>query len=38
MNNADYKLPIPIFEQILVADQLRDGYWLEAPDINKDGL
>ncbi|OTA17921.1 hypothetical protein Xvie_00599 [Xenorhabdus vietnamensis] len=38
MTNADSKLPIPIFEQILVADQLRDGYWLEAPDINKDGL
>lgn len=38
MNNADDKLPIPVFEQIIVANQLRDGYWLKAPDINKDGL
>lgn len=38
MTNVYSKLPIPIFEQVLVADQLRDGYWLEAPDINKDGL
>ncbi|BCQ26872.1 hypothetical protein NK8_50560 [Caballeronia sp. NK8] len=30
-------LPIPTFEKIIVADQLRDGYWLEAPDINQDG-
>ncbi|MDE9533317.1 hypothetical protein [Xenorhabdus bovienii] len=38
MTNDYSKLPIPIFEQVLVADQLRDEYWLEAPDINKDGL
>lgn len=28
---------IPDFAPELVADQLRDGYWLEAPDIDSDG-
>ncbi|GAA2745582.1 MULTISPECIES: FG-GAP repeat domain-containing protein [Kitasatospora] len=28
---------IPKFVPELVADQLRDGYWLEAPDIDGDG-
>ncbi|KJK56982.1 FG-GAP repeat domain-containing protein [Saccharothrix sp. ST-888] len=28
---------IPKFTPELVADQLRDGYWLEAPDIDGDG-
>ncbi|WP_202970723.1 FG-GAP repeat domain-containing protein [Saccharothrix sp. ALI-22-I] len=27
----------PHFEGEIVADQLRDGYWLEAPDIDGDG-
>lgn len=30
-------LMIPVFEPELVADHLRDGYWLEAPDLNQDG-
>jgi hypothetical protein len=28
---------IPRFTAQVVADQLRDGYWLEAPDFNRDG-
>ncbi|HEX6361091.1 hypothetical protein [Actinophytocola sp.] len=31
------KIREPKFEQVLVADQLNDGYWLEAPDINNNG-
>jgi FG-GAP-like repeat len=30
-------LPTPRFTPEVVADQLRDGYWLEAPDIDGDG-
>lgn len=29
--------PTPTFTTEVVADQLRDGYWLEAPDIDGDG-
>lgn len=29
--------PAPIFTPHVVADQLRDGYWIEAPDIDRDG-
>jgi len=31
------KLPAPYFEEVLVADELKDGYWIEAVDINGDG-
>lgn len=31
-------LKVPSFKPVLVADQLRDGYWLESPDINQNGL
>lgn len=31
------KLSVPKFTSEIVADQLRDGYWLEAPDIDGDG-
>jgi len=27
----------PYFEEVLVADKLKDGYWLDAVDINGDG-
>lgn len=30
-------LPTPVFSTETVTDQLRDGYWLEAPDIDGDG-
>ncbi|MEQ8967442.1 MAG: VCBS repeat-containing protein [Azospirillaceae bacterium] len=30
-------LKTPVFEPEVVADHLRDGYWLEAPDIDGDG-
>jgi hypothetical protein len=30
-------IPLPRFEPQVVADGLRDGYWLEAPDIDGDG-
>src|SRR4051812_41858259 len=30
-------LTVPEFTPHLVIDQLRDGYWLEAPDFNLDG-
>ena len=29
--------PTPRFSREIVAEQLRDGYWLEAPDIDGDG-
>lgn len=31
------KLPAPYFEEVLVADNLQDGYWIEAVDITGDG-
>jgi len=37
MHDFVRNLSIPKFEKIIVADQLRDGYWLEAPDIDDDG-
>lgn len=37
MNDTTFSLPIPVFKKVIVADQLRDGYWLEAPDIDQDG-
>jgi hypothetical protein len=37
MNNSISSLPIPVFKKVIVADQLRDGYWLEASDIDQDG-
>lgn len=30
-------LLVPVFDKVIAADQLRDGYWLEAPDIDQDG-
>lgn len=30
-------LRLPVFQPELVADHLRDGYWLEAPDLDGDG-
>ncbi|NYI06877.1 FG-GAP repeat domain-containing protein [Allostreptomyces psammosilenae] len=30
------KISVPVFRRELVADQLRDGYWVEAPDIDDD--
>jgi hypothetical protein len=30
-------LPTPVFSTETVTDQLRDGYWLEAPDVDGDG-
>lgn len=35
MNQKD--ISQPHFEPVLVADNLEDGYWLEAVDINGDG-
>lgn len=34
---SESEIPAPRFTKELVADQLRDGYWLEAPDIDGDG-
>lgn len=31
------KSQVPRFEEVLVADKLKDGYWLEPVDINGDG-
>lgn len=31
------RFPVPKFEQVLVADKLQDGYWVEAVDVNGDG-
>ena len=31
------KFHTPYFEQILVADHLKDGYWLEPVDVDGDG-
>src|SRR3954454_12548364 len=31
------KLEMPKFEQIVVEDNLKDGYWIDAVDINGDG-
>ena len=35
MKNKD--IVIPSFSKHIVADNLRDGYWLESPDIDQDG-
>lgn len=35
--NTETVLRAPKFTAEVVADQLRDGYWLEAPDIDGDG-
>ncbi|MET9292552.1 VCBS repeat-containing protein [Streptomyces sp. NPDC003077] len=39
MKPAEYRREItrPTFAPQVVADQLRDGYWLESPDIDGDG-
>lgn len=37
MQDNQLTVPVPVFKKIIIADQLRDGYWLEAPDINQDG-
>ncbi len=37
MHDNTNKLLVPTFDKVVVADQLRDGYWLEAPDIDQDG-
>ncbi|MFD5883750.1 MULTISPECIES: FG-GAP repeat domain-containing protein [Streptomyces] len=36
-NSNETALRAPKFTAEVVADQLRDGYWLEAPDIDGDG-
>lgn len=35
MARSDF--PTPVFEPILVEDNLKDGYWIDAVDINGDG-
>jgi hypothetical protein len=34
---TDKKFPMPEFEQVLVADKLEDGYWVQAVDVNGNG-
>jgi hypothetical protein len=35
---SDTDILTPRFEEVLVADNLKDGYWLQAVDINGDGM
>lgn len=32
-----FRIPVPHFEPVVVADKLRDGYWLQTVDVNGDG-
>ena len=34
---AQARMIAPRFEKVLVADKLKDGYWIQAVDINGDG-
>jgi hypothetical protein len=35
--SRDTLLPVPAFKSIVVADKLRDGYWVEAVDVDNNG-
>ena len=34
---SQFKFAQPVFEEVLVEDNLKDGYWLDAVDIDGDG-
>jgi hypothetical protein len=34
---GQFKFAQPAFEEVLVEDNLKDGYWLDAVDIDGDG-